>query len=256
MTISDALPVQFWSVYDNTYNESEICGIHNACWCQPWNCSDPILIQLTDTPGLTYTLRIVDESDDIVDTLSMTEALVPGVDTTSYYQVSFVPSNLDVCNQYVKLQIRRGADVVAKSDCLDVRTSHQCTYLIEYSNSRNYAGLIYGANESPDVIFSIRVPSRFFHERYPEEDDAIELTSSVVITSSQVKTQRLLEVQHSPYYFHKKVKLVLKHQNLNIDNLTWQKEESYDIIEGNKRWPLKPATCYLTETTSVERNVI
>lgn len=147
------------------------------------------------------------------------------------------------------------SDVLAKSDCLEIAESHDETIFIEYSNQTNFAGLIY-ENDSPDTTFGIRVPCRFFHEVEPEEDEAMELTSSVIITSAQVKTQRLLEVKHAPYYFHKKLRRVLKHQTITIFDKQWKKEEKYEVIEGKKTWPLKAATCLLTEKNSVVRNVL
>lgn len=144
---------------------------------------------------------------------------------------------------------------LAYSDCLDVKLAHDETELIEYSNARNFAGLIH-SDISPDATFNIRVPCRFFHEVFPEEDEAIELTSSVITTSGQLKSQKLLEVQHVPYYFHKKLQLILKHQTLTINGTDYQKEEKYEINQGNKQWPLKSATCLLTEKNSVLRNVI
>lgn len=144
---------------------------------------------------------------------------------------------------------------IAKSDCLKISSVHDETSLIRYSNNRNFAGLVY-PESSPEQEFYLRVPCRFFHELFPEQDEALELTSSVVSTSGQTKTQRLMEVHHVPYYFHKKLQLALKHQIVAIDGVQWQKEEQYSINEGNKRWPLKSATCLLTERNSVIRNVL
>ena len=148
-----------------------------------------------------------------------------------------------------------GFGEAAKSDCLSIATVHEETELIRYTNNRNFAGLVY-KDVSPEQVFNLRVPCRFFHERFPDQDEAIELTSSVVTISSNLKTQRLLEVQHVPYFFHKKLQLAIKHQYVEIVGKTWQKEESYSIDEGNKRWPLKSTTCLLTEKDSIVRNVL
>jgi hypothetical protein len=83
----------------------------------------------------------------------------------------------------------------------------------------------------------------------------MELTSSVITTSSQKKKQKLLEVIHAPYYIHNKLIEVIQHHTVIIDNRYWKKEEGYDVNEGEKRWPLKTATTYLTDKTSLVRNV-
>jgi hypothetical protein len=144
---------------------------------------------------------------------------------------------------------------LAKSDCLDFQTETDETILVNYSNARNFDGLVY-TDVSPDISFNIRIPCRFFHEQEPEEDEAMELSSSVITTSAQVKTQRLLEIKHVPYYFHKKLRRVLKHQNVTIFDKLWKKEEKYEVNEGRKTWPLKSATCLLTEKNSLVRNIL
>jgi hypothetical protein len=146
-------------------------------------------------------------------------------------------------------------ETVLKSDSLDIKEFHQCTKLIRYTNQKNFAGIKY-SQISPDEDYYIRVPMRFFHERFPETDEAMELTGTVVTTSSQLKEQKLAEIAHAPYYFHRKIQLILKHQIVEIDSTTWRKEEPYEINDGRKNWPLKSATCYLTRENSVVRNVI
>jgi hypothetical protein len=401
ISISDALPVQFWQNYCDTYNESEVCGIHDACWCQPFNCDDEIVLQFTDSEPLY--LYVLNEDEEIIHEDAFTRA--HGVN-----RYSFTPEGLDICDEKIALFVYKnptqkitdaelttgtnwdlgsgtglwsisggraaqnvlfsssefftdqlptdfsdtdypyrlkisararcingdvptvsgtiyfvttkdGVEVerfsqdytiagllgaagsestytidvfrddsidgvyvyfqldgasnpgstsvqfevfyvylyeytdAVKSDCLDIKTFHNCTKLIEYSNHRNFAGLN-STNVSPDETFYIRVPCRFFHQRFPEEADALELVDEIVITRQQLKAQKLLEVTHAPYYFHRKLKMVLMHRTVEIDNTLWKREEAYEINEGNKRWPLKSATCFLTEKLSVVRNVL
>jgi hypothetical protein len=397
MTISDALPVQFWLSDCETYNEYEAEGMHHVCWCQPWNCDDEIVLQFQHTTAQdliligkgsdgeflfenaiseiqsgVYQTSLIPEDEDVCDeqlqlliandssilrllapstwtdgasafdtknstqfiesltsadnnvnalmplvvpsgtiitfsytvdvsgtwvsggsipifvtfrladaseatvstgvltvaektisangTYTFTETLTATA-TTTYLAVSVV-ENLSSGTASITLTVPTGqvlyvpeASTLAKSDCLDIKTAHTETVLFQYSNQRNFAGLIY-ENDSPDTSFNIRIPARFVHEIEPEEDEAMELTSSIVTTSSQVKTQRLLEVKHAPYYFHKKLRRVLKHQTLTSQNISWKKEEQYQVNEGRKNWPLKSATCYLTEKNSPVRNVL
>lgn len=393
MTISDALPVQFWLSGCETYNEYEAEGVHHVCWCQPWNCTDEIVIQAQEDPGMDLFLLVLDSTETAIYSQQISEV------QSGVYQISFIPNDQDICDELIQLKIvsssagiliapslwSDGSDVaggafdtlnatqlikaaisttgqvgayqpavippgitvvipvtvtvsgtftgfvtvtlglytdvpnavvtqgsidltagthnltftldnntlvtsdrlyilmtefvssgtadvtitipvgqvlyasdaatLAKSDCLDIQTAHDETTFFEYSNQRNFDGLIY-ANDSPDTTFGIRIPCRFFHEVEPEEDDAMELTSSVITTAAQVKTQRLLEIKHVPYYFHKKLRRVLKHQTLTAISKSWKKEEKYEVNEGNSRWPLKSATCLLTDKNSVVRNVL
>jgi len=176
----------------------------------------------------------------------------PGIFLNTVYETSFVPSvnSPDLCDQQIQLKIVNMTSSpeaeVYRSDCLDIRTLQSCTTLIEYSNNRNFAGLIY-TGVSPEQTFNIRVPAIFFHEQFPEEDEAMELTTGIQKTSGTMKVQRLFETDYMPYYMHKKLKLIFKHQFLTIDNASWLKEEAYDVQEGDRRWPVKKAKCFLTE---------
>lgn len=167
------------------------------------------------------------------------------------YTYSLIPSegSPDLCNQQVQLKIIKDVspdEVILKSDCLDIRDSHSCTTLIEYSNNRNFAGLIY-QNVSPEQTFNIRVPAIFFHEEFPEEDEAMVLTTGIVKTNGTLKAQRLFDTDYMPYYMHRKLMLIFKHQTINIESLAWIKEEKYEIQEGNRMWPVKKAKVLLTE---------
>jgi hypothetical protein len=145
--------------------------------------------------------------------------------------------------------------VVAKSDCLDIRENHDDTILLTYSNHRNFAGLVY-QNTSPNTTFNIRIPAIFFHQRFPEEDEVMELSSELATLNGTLRKQRLLDTDYVPYYFHEKLKLILKHQSLSVFNREWVKQEAYQIAEGNRQAPLKKAQCWLSEKEFVHRNIL
>lgn len=249
MIISNALPVQYWLTECDTFNDEDVDGILKVCWRHPWQCNDTIITQFTDTSGLDYDLQGIDESGSTLFTNAITE-VADGI-----YQNTLIPESEDICNEFLRLKILLNGTEVAKSDYLDIKTTQRETKLWSYSNHRDFAGLAF-TEQTPDPTFYIRVPCRFYHERYPQTDRAMELTSSVITTSSQKKTQRLLEVLHSPYYFHNKLTDILQSQTIEEGGTQWKKEEEYAINEGRKNWPLKPATCYLTQKNSVIRNVI
>lgn len=397
MTISDALPVQFWLSGCDTYNETVPKGVHEQCICMPWQCDDEINVQFLEETGGEYSLQIKNSEGTILQSLDFIEV------DDGVYHLAFIPEDYDICDETVNFVISGGSpfgdeilsnpeftstlepwenvtgsgadwslntgaaqvsigtgttsdplrqdfteqpagtyrfewaydsqgpaltaavrfeikaylsgslvqtlynetddtpsieqfveDItvsgafdrieivaeqtgtpsgavfrlfhfrmkahlspseLAQSDCLHIATSHDETELFEYYNERDFAGLKY-PEVSPEIRFAIRVPCRFFHEVFPEEDEAIELTSSIVTTSAQLKSQKMLEVKHVPYYFHKKLQLILKHHTLTHNGISYKKEEKYEIIPGNKQWPLKPATCLLTEKNSVLRNIL
>lgn len=155
----------------------------------------------------------------------------------------------------VSASMQLGSDtMIAKSDCLDIR-EHPESILLKYSNHRNFAGLKYEIS-SPEEEFFIRIPSVFYHERYPEEDEVMELSSSLATLNGTVRKQRRMDTDYMPYYMHEKIKLILKHQTLEIYNRAWVKQEAYEIIEGDKRWPVKMARVWLSERDFVHRNIL
>jgi hypothetical protein len=226
--------------------------------------SNNIILSAGSNVG-TSNFILTDEPDQI--TVSVTRLDNSSATTTlnsfsltsdDVFLASIVPLDYEICNQKIKLKIRSSntpEEDIARTDYLDIKPTHPGTKLIRYTNERNFAGIVY-ENLSPDQIFYIRVPCRFFHEKMPQTDEAMELTNSILTTSSQKKNQKLLEVELAPYYFHNKLIEVLQHHTVSIDNNYWEKEEGYEIAPGDKRWPLKTATCWLTNEGSVVRNVI
>lgn len=205
-----------------------------------------------------FILVLINEEDNELDSVDFSITEVAG-SAAIVYSTSFIPSDLGVCDQKIRLEIRNvtvSPDVsISKSDCLDVRVSHPCTYLWEYWNNKNILGLVY-QNVSPAQTFYIRVPMTFRIEEFPEEEEVMELTSSVEVLNSQIMEKRLVEVGYVPYYFHRKLKYILKHQFISIDGQSWVRADEYKIIEGNKKYPLKMGEVWMTEKNSVQRAVL
>lgn len=101
MTISDAIPVQFWVNGVETYNQKEVCGITPACFCQPFNCDDEIRIQITDETGFIFQVIVYDSIGNEITTLSLGEI------SSGVYQLSFVPSDLSICDEQIRLSIQK-----------------------------------------------------------------------------------------------------------------------------------------------------
>lgn len=67
MTISDALPIQFWRNGCQTYNEKESCGVHSFCWNQKFDCDDEIRLQLIDTEKDKHiSLQLIDVDSNLI----------------------------------------------------------------------------------------------------------------------------------------------------------------------------------------------
>jgi len=262
MVSSDAQPVQFWPLECNTYNQQESQGVHHKCFCQPWKCSDEIKFQFTETSDTSpdtpddLEISVKDESGNVLLTLPFD---VVDAGTRFVYSLSIIPEELspEICDeqiQFVVTNTTQGTPLF-QSDCQNISTEQDNTILINYSNHRNVFGLMYGF-ESPEIDFNLRIPAIFFHQRFPKEEEVMQLTSSLVSQNSVVRKQRLMDIDYVPYYFHEKINLVLQHQFISIINREWVTQEAYEIPEGDRRWPVKKGKIYLTEKDFVMRNVL
>lgn len=145
-------------------------------------------------------------------------------------------------------------DTYLKSDCLHVKDQHDCTTMIEFSNSKNFDGILY--ETSPQPVFSILVPAQFWKENNPQTQEDLNLSDGEIVTLRQeIQEKTLLEVGYVPNYFHKKIQKILMHDEVTISGTQWKKRDSYES-ENIDRYPLKRATVWLTQYTSVERNTL
>lgn len=149
--------------------------------------------------------------------------------------------------------------IEAYSDCIELAEAWANTKLLEYSNRRNYAGIINdGTLGTPDqTTFYLRVPAVFNEERFPESVQVEPLSNNQFISlNSQVESQKLLDIGYIPPYMHKKIQLVIKHQFLQIDGVEYVQREGYEKADGNKKNRLKKASVYLTEREYIVRNLL
>lgn len=388
MIVSDACPIQFWDIEDETFNEKEVCSITQVCWCQPMTTTDSFPIQFYDegvspddfflavfdsddilfsltaftdssgvqsadleigTPGIYRVVIAAATAADFIDdadtwtqhptfqytsrtastfvkvapvgtsaayaqqavaipagvTFSfkitvtitgtwvgsisvvippITTRLAPATTTVDFnanvsaqeieciFLTAALTSAVEVGVEYVinsgeatiTLAIENGdplylsaGDAVKKSDCIDVRASHDCTTLVTYSNGSDYAGLRYTGIGTPE--FNVRVPVVFFHDQFTEEEEDHELSDNTIIEIySKIQHKRRFDVAFVPYYFHKKLQLIMAHQYLEIDGEQWikRKGDTYEVEEGNRRYPLKKAGVWLTDKDYIKRNLL
>lgn len=147
------------------------------------------------------------------------------------------------------------SEYVAKSDCIDLQESHDCTKLIEYQNTSDFDGIDY-TTVSPDAGFKLRIPAIFFEEENPQEQEDLELSNGVIVTLRQsIVEKRKLETGFMPNYMHRKLQKILMHDSVYIDGDYWKKRDSYDTSPV-KKYNLKTASVLLTKYDSVEKNTI
>lgn len=390
MIISDSTPIQFWINGEETFNESNpICGLTDACFCQPFNCSDEITIQITDIPNQGFVLLVISSQDDIVHTLQFEEissgvyqasfiacedningkvylsissgaVIIPPDDwvntfaslpmtasstqfnqsvvagnnwgndqpiqipipvgaflnfdvtiaitgtwtgtlqvdfyigraggggvTSGIYQLSFTvnqsatvhpisiekinPQSDDEVLAIIVSGVSTGTanivitmpvgyvfydsdEVLASSDCIDLRNNHQCSKLIEYTNADDFDGIVYDI--SPQPTFYLRVPAQLLEDESPQTAEDLELSNGVIVTVRQtIQEKSIFKLGYMPPYMHTKVQKVLMHDTVIIDGIQWKRRDPYEAPRLED-YPLKKGEVLLTKYNSVLKNTI
>jgi hypothetical protein len=103
MTISDALPIQFWYNGIPTYNEYDPgVPFDHVLFYQEFLNTDDVRIQLRDTTGLTYNLQFLDCDGVETNLLPFTEI------SSAVYEITFNPADLGINNHKVQFKIQKG----------------------------------------------------------------------------------------------------------------------------------------------------
>lgn len=241
MQISDALPYQFWPTGTPTFIEKVNAGVVSKCYCQPVNEDDETPLQFIGDEAVGFDLLVrVFGTDVLLDTLAFAPPGAPLVWEVAFAAAPYV-------DNIIYLQIVDHADpstVFARTGPLDVKSDHRNTRLIKYSNDQNYAGLDYTDGE----IFQLRVWSKFFKEQLPEESESESLSDGEVVKlSSSVKQQKYFEVELMPFFMHRKIKLAVLHNTINIDDELWTEEGGYETNQPDERFPYYTGKVWLTK---------
>jgi hypothetical protein len=219
------------------------------------------ILATTNCAGLGFRIKPVKtlSLDYVVDYFKITHTYTTFLYSDSIYDVSFIPGELGICDQQVQMVIVKNTtpdEDVARTDALDIKDTQDETVLIKYSNHRNYAGLNY-SDISPDPEFNLRIPAIFIQDDFPQTDEVLQLSNSRMIQlNSEITSKWLLQVKQVPMYMHKKILIALTHQYVSINGLSVVKNDAYEILKGNPRYPLKQATCLLTEKEDIQRNIL
>ena len=167
---------------------------------------------------------------------------------TAVFQNTLIPEDESITSQFIKLVIiDENGETVAYSDYLDIKPTHKRTNLLQYSDKKDFAGLIYDGI-SPVPNYAIRVESKFFKTRNPEENESENLSDgSVVKLLGTAKKQKLIQVEPAPPYIHTKLTFILQHNTIYIDNQAWIKEEAYETEDLDEYSAMSIGKAWLTQ---------
>ncbi len=129
-----------------------------------------------------------------------------------------------------------------------------CSVTIEYTNSKNFDGILY--EQSPQPTFQIVIPAQFWKEDNPQTQEDSELSNGEIVTRRQSIVQKtLLEIGYMPNVMHLKLQKILMHNSITINGQQWKKRDAYES-ENLNRYGLKKATVWLTKYNSVQKNTL
>lgn len=178
--------------------------------------------------------------------------------TESVFDLEFVPENIDLCDQKVKLSIV-GYDnaEIARTDFVQFSSVVARSNVMEYKSIKYFDGIVYPNDGS---YFVLRVFSRFFHEESPTQSKAIPLsTGKIINTATERKKRKKLQLMDMPYYMHDKIRSAIEHGvtgSFVINGVEWvvdPYEYNYDE-ETPETYPLRRAEIFLTKKDEVTRN--
>ena len=93
ISISDAIPVQFWLNGVESYNTKIEPGIEKICFNQLFNADDEIRIQFTDDTGQSYRLKVYDLEDALLFSNFFSEV------DTGVYELTLIPEDESITNE-------------------------------------------------------------------------------------------------------------------------------------------------------------
>lgn len=283
--LSDALPIQFWPIGDDTFNESVYGFVDHRCFFQEFSGGDVIKLQLgqltnSEASDNTYVLALVDQNNKELARIGSTDNVYSGVNCVDFeFQMDTINDYYGnpIRDKYVRFYILENPDTfdttfdltfhgesaIYKSDLIKfstVITENQSwgTKVLNYKSTRNFAGIYYPVLDN--LYYSLRIPCRFFHQRNQSEQNSIPLSNSKVInTSTYRKRQQSLETWYLPDYMLNKIELILDHAvtgDLLIDSVRWTVDEAFERSSPDPRFAYQRGSIWLSQQNYTVRNVI
>lgn len=276
VTISTALPLHWWSIDQNTFNESQFGFVLSRPYYHEWLDSDIIKDQITDTEDGSYTILFYDESNNLITSKDYVKTIIAGLFVFDL-EFSFGSLPVAISDKKVRCYISNtgsldsltldsttldttGTGNVYKTDFMNIRSAIYNnqgwgSIVMNYKSSTNYYNIQYPNNGD---FFNLRIPGKFFSERIQETVNEIQLSDNVLATSRTQKFQTYLEPYQLPAYMMKKIAAALSHDvsgSAQINGVEYQ-AENFDWSQTNSKAPFFKGKVWLTDKKNFIRNII
>jgi hypothetical protein len=142
MTVSDSLPIQFWPVASETFNEKEICSVTAPkCYCMPIKSDQAFVLRIT--ADSTPQLRIYSDSGSLLHSQNFTN--ISGDIYQITLQINTVIADSFRKTQQIRMSIFESSAEVYKSDCLSLYNCGGYEYTITLQNQSDTSGALWAA---------------------------------------------------------------------------------------------------------------
>ena len=214
----------------------------------------------SDDAGITESVTINSitvNSTVLIDNIAFTKTTT--VAGSAQFDLSFIPDDYSICEEQFEFNIvDQNNNIAAHSDCIKITNDDgNCTELIQYANSSDFAGLDFSST-SPKDYFYLRIPAVFFEEDNPQEQEDLELSDDTIVTLwSKIEAKKTLDIGYMPFYMHLKVQLALMMDDVTIDGVPYRMRDPYQRTPpSSKRSALRRANVILSQKDFIDRNLL
>jgi hypothetical protein len=110
------------------------------------------------------------------------------------------------------------------SDCLTVKLTHDCTFLLSWTNDENAYGFDYA---NLDFTPKLRVEAKKWKPSYPKEKNVFkDNAGNRTILKSETSKEEILTISEMPEYLHDALAIGLDHDSFMIDGVEYVNEET------------------------------
>lgn len=183
MTLSDALPVQFWLNGEETYNEKIVDGAHRFCFCSPWKCTDEIKLQFEDSSGSEYTLAVLNTDSQIIKELQFDRS-------GNIYSTTLNPNvSPEICDEEVSLEIQTTTQLLSDHNFLNGSWVNRGGGGVDWTESGGFASsTLTNVSQNVTKIFTL---SAAFENKTYSIDWIFEVTSKTGTSSLSFRVHAL-----------------------------------------------------------------
>jgi hypothetical protein len=133
-----------------------------------------------------------------------------------------------------------------ESDCLHLKTEHDCTKLLTWSNNDT----AFGFDFTEDFTQSLRVNSKMWQPSYKKTKEVFEDSQgNLSILRSSTKKVELLTVSEMPQYLHDALAIGVEHDNFSIDGIPYVVEDEEYTPSWRKSSQLAPVEISVIKKT-------